>query len=100
MKKYFEVYNQAVGKFALNFRLTNRLLNNWPQVVSQKLTCFTHASTLFYASHLYGKIVFDLYLTGVCPENFLEPFVFGNVRKIFFQHLLNQLFWGEIGAPN
>ena len=31
---YFQVYKQALGKFALNFELTdgqaNLLLNNWP----------------------------------------------------------------------
>ena len=36
LKKYFQIYKQVIGKFALNFRLTqgqaNPALNNWPHV--------------------------------------------------------------------
>ena len=37
MKKYFQIYKKLIGKFALNFELTqskaNLFLNNWPQAV-------------------------------------------------------------------
>ena len=41
MKKYFQVYKSALGKFALNYELTqdeaNMLLNNRPQKLNLKV---------------------------------------------------------------